>query len=239
MTTPAGSLAEPYDPPTPTPLPRRSRLSRVPKGMWLAFVAAVVAAGMVLALLGGAKGTPVLVAAHPIAAGVAVSAGDFTVIDLDAPAATVSHLVGGSALTSIAGQVATTNIAEGDLVSRSSLSPAAAPNQLRAMSIPIDIGRAVNGSLRAGDLVDVIDSSSGSAIYVATGARVLGTGGGASTGLAASTHYSVTIAVDDRQALAVATAITSNKVDVVRATGAPAVVPSTSTVPTTTARRIG
>lgn len=208
----------------PTPLPRRRR--RPKGGLVLAAVFGLLALLANLVLVGGTKGQPVLAARHTIVAGTEVGPDDFAAVDLDAPAATLAQLVAGSQVSAVKGQIATHNLVAGDLVARSALAPTAAAGAQRAMSIPVDQGRAVGGTLSVGDIVDVIDSSTGVPTYVATGSQVLAAGGAKSSVVAAAaSHYTVTIAVDERQALAVAQAITAGKLDIVRSTGAPAATP--------------
>lgn len=213
----------PESAPAPTPLPRRRR--RPKGGLVLAAVFGLLAVLANLVLIGGAKGQPVLTARHTIVAGTEVGPDDFAVVDLDAPAATLAQLVAGSQVAAVKGQIATHNLVAGDLVARSSLAAAAAAGAQRAMSIPVDQGRAVGGTLRVGDMVDVVDSSTGVPTYVATGSQVLAAGGAKTSALGAASHYTVTIAVDERQALAVAQAITAGKLDIIRSTGAPAASP--------------
>lgn len=201
------------------------------------FVAALAGILAILAFLvasGGHEGVPVAVAGRDLAAGEVVAPGDFRFVDATLPAGTLKAMLRPADVNRIGGQVTTHAIAVGQPVGHPDVAPAAAPDQKRAMSIPIEQAHAVAGGLRRGDVVDIIDSSAGESRYVVTNARVLDVGSesGGGKGLSAgSSKYSVTVAVDDREALRLAAAVTAGKVDVVRATGAP----STAVTPPTTA----
>lgn len=228
-------------PPTATarPLPKRRGRSKVPTPLWVAVVAGVLAMLAFLVATGEGGGRQVAVAGRDLAAGEQLSPGDFRYINARLPDATLKAMLRPADVGAISGQVTTHAIAAGEPVTKADVAAAAAPSQQRSMSIPIDPSHAVSGSLQRGDVVDVVDSSSGESVYVVTDARVLAAGapeGGKS--LAGSPgKYAVTIAVDERSALRVAQAITGGKVDVVRATGAPPASPSPAPTTSTTVRR--
>jgi Flp pilus assembly protein CpaB len=92
------------------------------------------------------------------------------------------------------------------------------------MSLPIDRVDAVGGDLAAGDRVDIISVSGGSASYIAVDLEVIATQNsdgrtGALSSSALSTYY-VTVSIDDQAALAVALAMDVGEVAVLRSTGA-------------------
>ena len=92
------------------------------------------------------------------------------------------------------------------------------------MSLPIDRVDAVGGDLTAGDRVDVISVAGGEATYIAVDLEVIDTQtpdgrSGALTTNALSTYY-VTVSIDDQTALAVALALETGEVTVLRSTGA-------------------
>lgn len=220
---------------TTRPLPRRRGASRVPAPLWIAIAAAIVSALTLLVVTGAANGEPVAVAARDMAAGETVGRGDFRYVD---PDVALRSVLGRSEAEAATGQVTTHAVSAGQPLGRSDLAPPAGPERQRAMSIPLDVAHAVGGTLRRGDTVDVIDSSSGEALYIVTGAQVLSTGveSPGSRGLGgSSSRYAVTIAVDAAGALRVAHALAGGKVDVVRSTGSPAVAVSPTT-PTTVRR---
>jgi Flp pilus assembly protein CpaB len=89
----------------------------------------------------------------------------------------------------------------------------------RAMSIPIAIEHAAGARIVVGDRVDVITVVDGVAEFVATDLAVIAhaepQAGGLSTGA-----YHVTVAVEEQEALALAEAIATGSLEVVRSTGA-------------------
>lgn len=221
----------------PAASPRR-RASRVPLSLWLAVVLALVALVSFLVLTKGAGGVQVAVAARPLVAGEPVRPADYRFSVVQASASVTRNLFTPADVAALDGRPAAHAIPAGALIGRADVTEANAAPQPRAMSVPLDQTRAVGGALARGDTVDVIDSSGPQSAYVVTGARVLSVGetsGGGKFG-GGSGHYAVTIAVDDAAALRVAAAITGGKVDVVRSTGAAAVVtPLSPLSPTTTA----
>ncbi|MGH9165312.1 MAG: RcpC/CpaB family pilus assembly protein [Acidimicrobiales bacterium] len=195
----------------------------MPTSLVVAIVAGLFATGGFLVVTSSHTGSQVAVAARDLRAGEVVEDGSLRFIDLTASDAVLATMVRPVDMASIRGSVATHSITAGSVVSRSDLAPAAAPAQQRAMSIPIEPEHAVGGSLQRGDVVDVVDSSGAEAAYVVTGAEVLSVGRQEAKGLGGvSSKYAVTIAVDERAALRVSGAIERGKMDIVRATGAPA-----------------
>lgn len=219
---------------TPTQRPRRSRASRVPAPIWLAAAAAIVCAVVFARLTGADDGQLVAVAARTVAIGEPLQRGDFRYISATLPGASLDRTLRPRDVDAIAGQVARHQIEEGELVQRDDVAPAAAPNRQRAVSIPVDPERAVGGRLQRGDVVDVVDATSGEAVYVVTDAEVLDTGIESTGRATGSGKYAVTLAVDDREALRLGAAVSSDKVYLVRSTGAPVAVTSS---PSTTVRR--
>lgn len=116
-------------------------------------------------------------------------------------------------------------IAAGELLRPSDLVAAGVGvTQLRAMSVPVKRERAVGGTLRVGDRVDVVDVVDGTAQWIVTGAQVIAVPAPPSSrGLARDVGalYHVVVEVDADQALALAEALTHDTVSVVRSTGAP------------------
>lgn len=112
--------------------------------------------------------------------------------------------------------VVTRTIEAGDPVRRSDFRSEVTAAQLRAMSIPIDVGHAVGGALRAGDVVDVIVVRKGVASYVATAVEVLDVTKDARFG----SGFSVTVGLDGPTSLRLASALRDGGLEIVRATGA-------------------
>lgn len=238
MTMTHTGTADPAAPNAPD-LPRRRRSSRVTTSLWVAALAGILAFVGFLVVTAGAKGEPVAVAARDLAAGEQVGPGDFRMIDLDAPPALAVQLLRAADVNGLATdpQVTTHAILAGELVHRPDFTATGAPAQQRSMSIPVAQTHAVGGALKRGDVVDVIDASQADPAYVLTSARVLAvTDPGGSRLSGVSRDYAITVAVDERSALRVAAAIAANKLEVVRATGAP---PATTSPTTTTTLRRG
>lgn len=104
----------------------------------------------------------------------------------------------------------------------SDLRDATASDGSRAMSIPIDPEHAVAGSVRVGDVVDVIAVYDGTARWVLVGAPVIEVGDVSSRdGIGGTRPYTVTVSVNEQAALRLAWAVRDATVEVVRATGAP------------------
>ncbi|MGH8917247.1 MAG: RcpC/CpaB family pilus assembly protein, partial [Actinomycetes bacterium] len=136
--------------------------------------------------------------------------------------------------------VATRRIAAGEPVVASALSRAAAPNGLRAMSVPISPDHAAGGELSVGDRVDVINADGPQALYVVRNAEVIGVApkrGSAGFSSSSTGQFYVTIAVEADPALRLAAAIRAGKLEVLRTTGADTAAVPPPTTPTTLAAR--
>lgn len=165
---------------------------------------------------------PVAVAARDVEAGEALRADDLRFVDLRAGDDVLATLVTRNRAATLAGRVAATGLAAGALLRVDDLRPAAAAGGARAMSIPVEPEHAVAGRLQAGDRVDVVEVRDGRAAYLLTGAPVLAVAGADQrSGLTGSRSFSVTVAVDDAQALRLALAIREGHLEIVHATGAP------------------
>lgn len=124
------------------------------------------------------------------------------------------------------GQVAARPIVAGELIHPRDVAQTGSDpgRRLRAMSIPVKRERAVGGTLRVGDRVDVVDVVDGTARWVVVGAQVLDVPQSASSrGIvrAVGGEYHVVVEVDAKEALALAEALSHDTVQVVRSTGAP------------------
>jgi Flp pilus assembly protein CpaB len=164
----------------------------------------------------------VAVASAEIRAGTTISRASFRLADVHVPGEVRGRLIDAASLGRLRGWIATRTILPGELVSRGDLRPPAAPSALRAMSIPVEAAHAVGGSLAAGDRVDVIQvDEDGQARYVVSGAPLLAVNRPEAGVIGAATGASsITVAVDARQALRLATAIRSQRFEIVRSTGA-------------------
>jgi pilus assembly protein CpaB len=122
-------------------------------------------------------------------------------------------------LAAMAGAVTATALDEGVVLRTGDLrDPAGAT--AGAMGLPIDPARAAGGLLQPGDRVDVIAGDPGAVDYVVRDVEVLGVsapGGGVGQ---VGGGYALTLAVDPDEALALAEALRTGEVDVVRAAAA-------------------
>lgn len=135
--------------------------------------------------------------------------------------------------------VTTRPIAAGDPLRQSDLAPAGEQRGLRVMSIPVKRENAAGGALAVGDRVDVITTATGRAEWVVAGVQVVAVPPPSSTGgltRDVAAGYYVGVEVDSDQALALADAIATQKIAVLRSTGAPPIGrPSISATPVTSA----
>jgi Flp pilus assembly protein CpaB len=119
------------------------------------------------------------------------------------------------------GRVAGSTIAAGELVTTRMLRRRAAPNGLRAMSIPIDPSRAVGGRLGAGDRIDVLFAGQQAVSIIVADAPVLAVDARGRGGIGeSSSPFTVTIAVTPRQSQLVAAAVADGEISLARTTGA-------------------
>ena len=163
----------------------------------------------------------VVVASDLIRSGNVITGEMFETVEIPAAAAFGANLMTPAALDRLVGSVATRTITEGEPVLGSDLRPVDTPMGLRAMSVPVDINRAVGGELNIGDRVDVIGFDATGAHYIATDIEVLDVPGARSSTFGATTSFAVTLAVDDVQALGVAQALDFGVVHLLRSTGSP------------------
>jgi Flp pilus assembly protein CpaB len=205
---------------TTRPRPLRSRVSG---GHVVMIVAGVL--GMLLTLV------VVRSADHRVK--VAVAAGDIAVGERVRPSAIRYERVAMDAkllatvlqpgdVAKLRNSIAAQRISAGELVTRRAVRPVAASAGRRAMSIPVDPSRAVDGKLAPGDRVDVLVATDTQIAVAVANVEVLSVNrpgrGGALGDVGAK--FSVTVAVDAKGAQRVAAAITAGDLDIVRSTGA-------------------
>jgi len=201
------------------PRPRRTRLS---SGHVVMVVAALLAGLLNYDLLRSRDDSvPVTVAAAPLVAGQPVTPGSFATTAVRVDPAVLAALLAPDAVEQLDGWVAATSVAEGDLIRVSDLRAPAAGSEQRAMSLPIDPAHAAGGALVTGDRVDVIAVDDARATYVLVDVPVLAAGAATSSALAAAQAFTVTLSVDDAEALRLAAAMESGALELVRASGAP------------------
>jgi Flp pilus assembly protein CpaB len=211
-------------PPTmvgPPPLRRPRVGSRLSGGHLLMLVAALLAMLLNFSLLRASDTrVRVAVAATPLRAGAAVDPSSFSFVEVDVGDELLPTLLDPERARSVHGWVAAHDLARGELVGTADLRRPSAPAQQRAMSIPIDPSHAVGGELQPGDRVDVIEVASEGAAYILDAAEVIAVSGRATSGLGSLEGFSVTVAVDEAEALRIAAAIRAEAVEIIRSTGA-------------------
>jgi Flp pilus assembly protein CpaB len=207
-------------PTTLAPSPRRrGRFSRGHVVMALAGIVGVVLSFAVLRQREGE--TRVLVAAHEIRAGETITGADFRTARLTLTPAVLATVVRADDRRRLIGRIAGSTIGEGELVVTRTLRARAAPQRLRAMSIPIDPSRAVGGRLAAGDRVDVLFAGRAAVSIIVADAPVLAVDARGRGGIGESANpFTVTIAVNARQSQLVAAAVADGDISLARTTGA-------------------
>ena len=159
----------------------------------------------------------VLVAANPISAGTRLADRDITYELVDAEGPFVDRVLSRETLTHFIGQVVVRDVDSGAPLLADDLRPVAAPDNGRAMSIPITADHAVGAALYVGDRVDVISVEDGAGRFIATGIEVLGVASGESR--LTSDRFGITVAVTEGEALAIAEALDEGRVHLLRSTG--------------------
>lgn len=198
---------------------RRGRVSRGHVVMALAGLVGVVLSFAVLRQRDGESA--VLVAAHEIRAGEAVTPADFRSVRATLTPDVLATIARPEDRHRLADRIAGVTIAEGELVVVRTLRPRAATHGLRAMSIPIDPSRAVGGRLAIGDRVDVLFAGEQEVSIIAADATVLAVDARGRGGIGeSSSPFTVTIAVSARQSELVAAAVADGEISIARTTGA-------------------
>jgi Flp pilus assembly protein CpaB len=213
-------------PPLARPVPPRRRKvrERISLGHLFMIAAGLLAFVLVVSVLQDRTvTTQVLIADAEILPGTRLTPDLVTVVDLPADSDLVDSLASMADLAS--GEVSAGHrLVAGDPITRTALAPAATPSGLRAMSLPVDRVDAVGGDLAAGDRVDIVSVTGGVASYIATDLEVIATQGpdnrGGALGASALSTYYVTVSIDDQTALAVALAMETGDISILRSTGA-------------------
>jgi Flp pilus assembly protein CpaB len=161
----------------------------------------------------------VAVAATDLAAGRPVAIGHFRAVEVDVSDELFLTLVPWAQVANLVGSVPAHPLPAGELIRASDLRDPSASAGLRSMSIPIDAEHAVGGDVSPGDRIDLILVQDEGATYVLVGAEVMAVSDSARGALSVDSFH-ITVAVDARQALAVASAIRDGRIEVVRSTGA-------------------
>lgn len=209
---------------TPRELTRRRHL---PGGRAVVggFLVALAALGTFVAArgTGGGPSHDYVVAAHDIVAGTTLRASDLRTEGVDLPGS-----MAGRAFTdpsAVIGRITTTALANGELVQASAVVEGDAADPRFQLSIPVERSRALDGSLVAGEKVDLLATygtgSDAITLVVVRGADVLRVDQGQRGTLTANNDTIILIAVaNSDDALAVTHAAQAGKITVVRATAA-------------------
>ncbi len=193
-------------------------LGRLAPAHVLVLVAALVAAVANFALLRSAQDTtPVLVADAPLEAGETLRADAVTVAEVAGGGPVAEALLGAEDRALLDGAVVARPVERGEPLRASDLRTRAAPEGLRAMSVPVARPRAVGGALQAGDRVDVIETDD-AAGFLARDLEVLAVPSEGQGGVGDAT-LTLTLAVDEDVALGLAEALHGAELDIVRSTG--------------------
>jgi Flp pilus assembly protein CpaB len=208
---------------TPLPARRRRLRNRLSGGHLMMIVAGLVGMLLTLALLRSADDrVEVAVAAHDLRAGDVVGAGDVRYERVRMDDDLLGTVLRPDDVARLDGAVAVEGVGAGEMITRTDVRPRAAPSGLRAVSIPIDRARAVDGALVRGDRVDVLLAAESEVAVVVADAEVLDVSdpaGGTALG-SVEEQFTVTLAVDPRGSQMLTAAITDGDVLIARSTGA-------------------
>ena len=163
----------------------------------------------------------VAVAETPLSAGLVLSGDDLRLVPVAADFEGLTGIVTEDLLPGLEGWVLQQAVAEGGLLTSSALVEPGAGEGLRAMAVPVAVEHAAGDTIVAGDRVDVILVSDGSASFVVAGIEVLGVSDRSAGSLGASNNHHLVLAVDADQALLLAEAMAGDGIEVIRSTGAP------------------
>ncbi|MFC2176938.1 RcpC/CpaB family pilus assembly protein [Actinomycetota bacterium] len=221
MTQTADRVDPGLEPIMADPVARRRFFGSFSLGHLLMVLTSLLAFLLVLAVLRDTSVTSfVAQAAADLPAGTTINAADVDLIEISGDALVGTVLTSDQVNEVITGgQVTTRALSVGTLLQSTDFTAAGQRSQIRSMSIPISPTRAVAGSLKQGDLVDVLASGDGVSWHVMTSAEVLAVADATKGGFASS-DYTVTIAVDPTLSLRLACAMTNFSLDIVRSTGA-------------------
>jgi Flp pilus assembly protein CpaB len=217
-----GGEVELQDPAGAFRVPRRRLLSRLSAGHVVMIVAGLLGLVVtVVAIRAADDSQKVAVAATDIESGRSLTEADVRWVDVRLTDDLAARAVRPDDVDTLEGAVAATPIPAGELLSETDLRPIAAEGGLRAMSIPVEPSRAVNGELDAGDRVDVLVARGGEVAVVVADAEVLDVKDSGSGGLGAvDADFAITLAVDVRESQLLTAAIADGEFVVTRSTGA-------------------
>jgi Flp pilus assembly protein CpaB len=205
---------------TPPTGARRLQRRRASSVHLIMLIAGIVGLVLTLGLLReDALGHRVAVAVRDIEPGAVLKRTDVRFERVSADARVLSRLVPAANVRAMQGRIVTAAIAKDEPLLVARLRLPAASDGRRAMSIPVERARAVNGRLVPGDRVDVVVADRGTAAIVVAAAEVLDVE--ADDGSFGSRRdVSVTLAVDARESQLLTAALASGDFVLTRVTGA-------------------
>ncbi len=208
------------------PVGRRPWWSRASAAQIFMVVAGILAFIANLAIL-RARDEVVLVAvaANDINAGVAIEESvHVEYVELNGTDDVLAPLVTGKEISGLSGFILSSPMRAGEMFVQSELVASVNPIDQRAIALAVGRDHAVGGDISVGDRVDVIWVDDNMARYIVTGVEVIDTTSNERSGgaFSASQAFSLTVAVDDVQALKLAEALNSGQIEIVRSTGAEA-----------------
>ncbi len=210
----AGSL-----PPTGRTVRWRPSLSHILIGL-----AAILAFALnLVALQEKSSTTLVVVADGPIAAGTLFSQEDIRLVPVPTDFVGLDSLLTKSEALAAEGWIVDRPIGASAIIEASAVVEPGGPSGLRSMSIPVNPEHAAGGAIRSGDRVDIISVSDGQASFVVSDVGVIGVANASGDAFGVSGDYFIVVGVDADQALALAEAMASGSVELLRSTGAPEV----------------
>src|SRR5262245_44649120 len=168
----------------------------------------------------GAGGERVAIAARDLEAGTVLGARDVRFEPVSVSDRVAGRYVTPRELMGLRGRVLTAPVFADEPVLQAHLRTRAATDGRRAMSIPVDRARAVNGNLAPGDRVDVVLARDDAVTIVVAGAEVLDVDGKDAFG-ARRGEVRVTLAVDARESQLLTAALADGDFVLTRVTGAP------------------
>ena len=202
---------------------RRRMLSALSAGHLVMIVAGLLGMLLTLALLRSAdRRVEVAVAAHDVRAGTVVNEHDVRYERVKMDGDLLTTVLRPDEVAHLDGAIATESIRAGELIARTDVRSAATPSKLRAVSIPIEPARAVNGDLVPGDRVDVMLAAEHEVAIIVANAEVLEVSDPGDRGALGEVdaQFTVTLAVDAAEAQLLAAAITDGDILIARTTGA-------------------
>jgi Flp pilus assembly protein CpaB len=187
----------------------------------LMLVAGVAGLVVTLAVLRpGAGGEQVAIALHDLEVGAVLTDRDVRFERVSASDGVAGSYVTRRELAGLRGRVLTVPVFADEPVLEAHLRTRAATDGRRAMSIPVDRARAVNGKLAPGDRVDVVAAGDDEVTIVVAGAEVLDVDDDDAFGTRRG-EVRVTLAVDARESQLLTAALAGGDFVLTRVTGAP------------------